>query len=72
MSKIKNRYRVINGIPTILPVRARADDTVVLDAARRKAVEEFTPEMLALEKMLADRRERLRSEYQVHSDLSWK
>ena len=72
MSKFKNRYRVINGIPTILPVRARADDTVVLDAARRKAVEEFTPEMLALEKMLADRRERLRSEYQVHSDLSWK
>ena len=72
MSKIKNRYLVINGIPTILPVRARADDTVVLDAARRKAVEEFTPEMLALEKMLADRRERLRSEYQVHSDLSWK
>lgn len=72
MSKIKNRYRVINGIPTILPVRARDGNTVVLDAARRAAVEEFTPEMLALEKMLADRRERLRTEYQVHSDLSWK
>ena len=72
MSKIKNRYLVINGIPTILPVRTRADNTVVLDAARAKAVEEFTPDMLALEKMLADRRERLRSEFQVHSDLSWK
>ena len=72
MSKIKTRYLVINGIPTILPVRARADNTVVLDAARDKAVEEFTPDMLALEKMFAERRERLRSEFQVHSDLSWK